>query len=172
MDEQSTRFNCEGLLVAFESRITTELNSGCWLWCGATFDLRGGYGAATFRKFGIIGRRAHRLAWQIYRGPIPPKMHVLHHCDVPLCVNPDHLFLGNQAINMRDKVRKGRQNKGETHGMSKLREIEAIAILHDPRPQKEIADEFDVSVPTVSDIKRGYSWKYLGGGKGRYNRAA
>jgi hypothetical protein len=87
-------------------------------------------------------------------------------------VNPDHLFLGDQQANMDDKVAKGRQNKGDNHGAHKLSETQARSILVDPRPYLEIAKEHGVTIITVSNIKTGRSWKHLGGGHGRYIRAA
>jgi hypothetical protein len=84
----------------------------CWLWTGAKFPPLG-YGA-----FKVKGKmwRAHRWAWTRVNGPIPEGLDVLHRCDVPACVNPAHLFTGTDAVNMADKVAKGRQAKGATHG--------------------------------------------------------
>ena len=160
------------ILETFETRTAPKSDFGCVLWTGNAYVLRGGYGSVTMRRHGIIGRRAHRMAWELYKGPIPKGLHVLHRCDVPLCVNPDHLFLGDQQTNMADKVAKGRQNKGETHGMGKLTESQAIAVLNDPRLLREIAAEYDISFITVSDIKCGRSWKHLGGGMGRLKKRA
>lgn len=100
---------------AFEERFIPEPNSGCWIWTGNIL-IRGGYGCFTMRPAGLFMRRAHRLSWQLYRRPdLPKKIHILHSCDNVLCVNPDHLFEGDQAINMRDMALKGRQAKGKTH---------------------------------------------------------
>src|SRR6185312_7605276 len=107
------------LQSSFEYHVYPEPNSGCFLWGGPIFGLRGGYGVFTSRPFGIIMQRAHRVAWKIYCGDITRDQHVLHKCDNPLCVNVDHLWLGNQADNMRDKAMKGRQRPGVLHGMYK-----------------------------------------------------
>lgn len=88
-----------------------EPNSGCHLWLGNGRK----YGRVTLAGQGMY---AHRLAWQFAHGPIPEGMMVLHRCDVGLCVNPDHLFLGTQTDNMRDMVSKGRghfRHRGQTH---------------------------------------------------------
>jgi hypothetical protein len=77
---------------------------GCWEW---TASFRGlGYGQIKVNQKMLY---AHRVSWEMANGPIPDGLCVLHHCDNPPCVNPDHLFLGTQADNMRDKVRKNRQ---------------------------------------------------------------
>lgn len=156
------------LQTSFEYYVAPDPVSGCWLWTGPTFKKRGGYGCFTCRPHGVVQGRAHRVAWAIYRHPISPKEHVLHKCDNPLCVNPDHLFLGDQNTNMQDKVAKGRQTRGETHGVRKLTENEAISIRNDQRLYTEIAEDFGISVPTVSDIKRARSWQHLGPPVGRY----
>lgn len=79
---------------------------GCWLWTGT---IRRKYGLFTFRKAPAkwITRGAHRSSWEIHYGPIPAGLGVLHKCDNPPCVRPDHLFLGTQKDNMDDRVAKG-----------------------------------------------------------------
>lgn len=156
------------LQSTFEYHVQKTLS--CWIWTGPVFKLRGGYGCFTARKFGIIQQRAHRVSWTIFCGEITSEQHVLHSCDNPLCVNPGHLFLGDQPANMDDKVSKNRQNKGDSHGMHKLTELEAISIRNDPRKYIEIADHYNISEATVSDIKRGRSWKHLGPSTGRHKR--
>lgn len=157
---------------AFEFHVHHEPNSGCWLWAGPSFEKRGGYGCFTMRRAGIVQQRAHRVSWALYKGNIPAGSHVLHRCDNTACVNPDHLFLGDQCGNMTDKVHKGRQDRGEAHGMAKLTEEEAIAIRNDVRKYRDIAHDYGVTIMTVSDIKCARSWGHLGPPVRRYKRAA
>lgn len=79
--------------------------SGCWKWLGMINQ----------NRYGVSGRGklAHRASWEMFKYPIPKGLFVLHKCDNPACVNPDHLFLGTHQDNMRDMVSKGRQAKGE-----------------------------------------------------------
>jgi hypothetical protein len=105
--------NTYSLEESFFSHVSPEPNTGCWLWDGPVFKLRGGYGVLTHRPSKTIMRRAHRVSWEIHNGKIIQEEHVLHKCDNPLCVNPDHLFLGDQKTNMEDMSYKGRQTYGK-----------------------------------------------------------
>jgi hypothetical protein len=109
-------YSNRSLIEAFEDNYIPEPNSGCWLWLGAIFKDRGGYGAFTHMPSNTIVQRAHRISWKFFKNPwLNKKTHVLHHCDNPICVNPDHLFEGDQPLNMYDKSMKGRQLQGEKH---------------------------------------------------------
>lgn len=82
----------------------------CWLW---TANQTGtGYGAFNYR--GRSSFKAHRASWILHYGEIPGKLLVCHHCDVKLCVRPDHLFLGTHSDNAQDCIRKGRPFAGRT----------------------------------------------------------
>jgi hypothetical protein len=90
-------------------REKTEVNDrGCWIWTGATVD--GGYGQFSLGRDGYasVVQQAHRWSYEHFVGAIPDGMCVLHRCDTPACVNPEHLFLGTQSDNMADMRAKGR----------------------------------------------------------------
>jgi len=84
----------------------------CWTWHGTV--TKDGYGLFSVR----VGenRRAHRVAWELTYGPIPPRLFILHRCDNPLCVRPAHLFLGTARDNSRDAQQKGRLASGDRNG--------------------------------------------------------
>jgi hypothetical protein len=91
------------LRLSFWSRV--KKGPGCWEWQGGRFDLRGGYGCISISRKNHL---AHRVSYEWNIGAIPRGLWVLHKCDNPPCVRPDHLFLGNQAANMADAKAKGR----------------------------------------------------------------
>lgn len=82
--------------------ITIDKN-GCWLWQRSLSAW--GYGQQRYHNYPTY---AHRLAWKLFHGPIPPGLWVLHRCDIPRCINIAHLFLGTARSNVRDMCRKGR----------------------------------------------------------------
>ena len=93
----------------FESKVQ-KIDSGCWLWTRCVIGF--GYGQLRLPvKDG--GRRilAHRYAYELYISSIPNGLQVLHKCDVPRCVNPEHLFLGTTRDNMNDMITKNRTGK-------------------------------------------------------------
>lgn len=94
----------------FMQKVEPVTETGCWIWMAGT--------NGDSRKFsygqmydGNKTRAAHRLSYELFVGPIPAGLFVCHRCDVPLCVNPAHLFVGTQSDNMLDASRKGRTTK-------------------------------------------------------------
>lgn len=150
-------------------------DNGCWIWQGADNSKRGGrpfgiYGVCTIR-FNRLACRilAHRLSFAFHTGNDPDRLSVCHRCDVPLCINPEHLFLGTAQQNMADAQRKGRlaNQSGSKNGNAKLTELEvcAIAALLSGLNNKQIAEVLGdkVTHSTVSLIRLGRKWQHITG---------
>lgn len=110
-----SRFCCdqgrkETLKERFWRHVT--ISPACWEWNGTKY--KQGYGKTWTSGKNPKTLSAHRVSWELHNGPIPQGIDVLHSCDNPPCVKPDHLFLGNDQDNADDKVRKGRQAKGKS----------------------------------------------------------
>ena len=138
-------------------------SGSCWIWTGV-LD-RYGYG-----KFKLNGRycQAQRVSWLLTHGSIADGLFVCHSCDNPACVRPDHLWLGNNALNMADMTSKGREAKGERHGLSKLTESEVIEIRRRYAAggisHRSLAIEFGVHNRTIGQVVNRATWKHLGAG--------
>lgn len=140
----------------FWSKVIKAGPDECWLWTAVL--THNGYG-----HFGVKGRMrlAHRFAWEMENGPIPPGMRALHRCDVRRCVNARHIFIGSDADNSADMVAKGRSIRGEAHRFSKLRNEDVIAIRNATGTQKSIASRFGITRSAVAAIRRRENWAHL-----------
>lgn len=160
-----------------DERIAFEPTTGCWLWTGPIVTR--GYGIVHTNRRHVL---AHRMSWEIHKGPIPDGLFVCHHCDTTSCVCPDHLFLGTHGDNARDKERKGRSRHvmgdrngsrlypehapmGERNGNAKLSEVKVRLIrdLHasGDYSQSRIAAISGLSQQHVSKIVRGVRWRHV-----------
>jgi hypothetical protein len=133
--------------------------TGCHWYAGS--QDRHGYGVI-YRLAGGIKRSwlAHRVSYERHKGPIPDGLHILHSCDNPSCVNPDHLRTGTQADNNRDRDERGRQVavKGEAHGATTITNEQAQEIREAAGTLKELGLRYGVHLSTISNIKRGKTW--------------
>ena len=139
----------------------SDLNTGCVLWAGAINNK--GYGLIMVSKG--YNRSTHRVAWELDNSSsVPNGLHVLHKCDTPACVNPNHLRLGSNADNVRDKMAKGRMPVGAdkpkpSHTKLTLEKAENIRELaRQGWSQKQLAAKYGVAKSLIFRIVKGLSW--------------
>lgn len=129
----------------------------CWIW-------KASFGSSGYGQFLLNGRLqgAHRVSYLLFVGNIPEGLFVCHKCDNKACVNPNHLWLGTHAENMRDLHDKKLAKVGEKHPMAKLAEKDVISIRNDRRKSTEIAKDFPVTARTIRAIKSNKTWAFAG----------
>lgn len=136
---------------------------GCWLWT-ASVDKKG-YGQIIDCVRPVQVRyAAHRLSWLLHKVAIPKGMFVLHKCDVPRCVNPAHLYLGDHRQNCRDMVERGRSTRGERNPQAKLNPAQVLKIRslrNAGWTYQELADRFHMSMSPIRDICKRYGWRHI-----------
>lgn len=142
-------------------RAQVEKRGGCWKWLGTLKPK--GYGLFDGRRDGKRYWSAHRYAYHLLKGPIPKGLHVLHRCDNPSCTNPDHLWLGTNADNHLDKLRKGRQSKGRRVNTAKLREHEVLEIFNSSDSVAALSKRFNIHNSVVYNIRNGKCWSHVTG---------
>jgi hypothetical protein len=137
----------------------------CWLWIGARCP----------KGYGSIRRRdrttsTHRWVWEQIHGPIPKGMVICHKCDIPGCVNPDHLFLGTYKDNAQDMIKKGRAKHdnppfGENHPHAKLTEVQVKEIRElyatGQYSLSKLAMKYGVCLQLISRIKQRKIWRHV-----------
>lgn len=163
-------------LQRFLDKISPCPVTGCWLWAASTS--RDGYGH--FFDPDSREQRAHRVSWVIHRGPIPLGRLVLHRCDEPTCVNPEHLYLGTQGDNIADKMTKGRHlapgplrpARGSDNAATKLSVNDVLSIrtrhtrghsgpVREPNSTCGLAREYGVSPRTIDFIVKRVHWRHI-----------
>ena len=137
---------------------------------GLCIEWIAGCGVDGYGKFSICHKtyRAHRIAYFLYYG-VDPKELVLHHCDNPICVNPQHLFVGTQKDNIHDMDTKGRGNRvkliGEESGRAILSEEDVVQIrqikILTRELARQLATHYGVSESCIDHAWRGRTWKHL-----------
>lgn len=151
----------------FWARVPNRPAGQCWNWAGGTTVA--GYGE--LRVDGAM-KYTHRISYELHHGPIPSGSDVLHSCDIPACVNPDHLFLGDAKANSRDMFLKGRQGAGyparflgSEHPQARLSESDVLEIrclyATGNYTQRALAGRFAVSQRNISFITCGLHWRHI-----------
>lgn len=155
----------KNILKRFENKYEVVTESGCWIWTAAVW-MNGRYGAFWVDDIFNNGRMtsAHRAAIYLYKGiKANTNESVCHRCDNTLCVNPDHLFLGSRADNMKDMVNKGRHKSGREK-LSESDKEKAQQMRKEGYEVKKIAEIFN--------IDRGYASKLVKGCQPKSTRKA
>lgn len=154
----------KSLMERFISKVDKS-DDGCWYW--RAYKNRGGYGVMRY-GYKLGNKQATHVSIELFRpyDERPSIKHiVMHSCDNPPCVNPDHLKWGTDADNHRDKVAKGRQVKGSSHPFAKLtdEDVYNIRSLHSSGiTQRKISSIFNISNQQISRIVNGKRWKKEG----------
>jgi Mor family transcriptional regulator len=132
-----------------------EKTEGCWLWKGAVDGVTYGRIYDATRKEKVL---AHRVSWEIHHGSIPEGKNVLHRCDNPACVNPEHLFLGTHVDNAQDMVSKFR---GHCVFKNKDTVVEILDLHSHGHSGRSLAKIFGVSVDTIYRILHGSTYSHV-----------
>jgi hypothetical protein len=147
-------FDQEELLDRVVPKI--RVKEDCWEWTGA--HIPQGYGTINYKGKTV---RAHRAVWMACFGEIPKDLFVLHDCDNPGCVNPDHLLLGTNRDNVQDMIMKGRRGRPNVKlTEDQVREIKSM-LKSECYTLQEIGDTFGVTLTCIYQIKSGANWSWL-----------
>ena len=148
--------------VRFWRRV--EKTDGCWWWIPAKSANK--YGLIQLGGVGSKSVTTHRFSYELHNGEIPEGMIVMHSCDNPSCVNPDHLSLGTHKDNVADMIAKGRRGDpkvvGVDHPKAVLNEHKVRYIRANPsKSHAQLARELGVGANTVRGVRTGRTWSHV-----------
>lgn len=145
----------------FMTNVYPEPNTGCWLWSGAQHP-RYGHGSLNAKTHNGFSW-AHRFMYFLSFGEFDRSLCVCHKCDIPWCVNPEHLFLGTANDNHKDKFNKRRHIHGESHPSAKLNNeiIRHIKSSKGITTNKDLHILYGVSDSLISLIRSGKRWGHI-----------
>jgi hypothetical protein len=132
---------------------------GCWEWRASKTKF--GYGKMMWR-----GRLegAHRISWELFNGPPPAGMWVLHKCDTPSCTRPDHLFLGSPALNSNDMIFKRRAKFGGTGPTLTPKDVTEIRRwFAEGLSSTILAKSYGVDFTTIRNAITRRTWRFVNG---------
>lgn len=147
----------ESLRQYIEARVMPVTESGCWIWIGYLSSR--GYGFVYHTPKPEL--LAHRASWHVHNGPVPDGMRVCHRCDIRCCVNPDHLFLGTDADNMRDRDIKDRVAHGVRSAQHRLKPADVYLIRASADRSSDLARQFGVTPQAIGAVRSRRSWRRL-----------
>lgn len=149
----------------FWCRVKKGEPDGCWLWIGGKANNGYGVYGIGYKEGHTCAIRPHRISYFLKHGGLSPDVDVLHKCDNTMCVNPDHLFTGNQLDNIADMVAKNRHVKGTMTRQAKLDEAKVCEIRRRRATTEvtyaQLAIEYGVHPVTISKVARGEKWKHV-----------
>ncbi len=167
-------YNKRPFVERFEAMYMPEPNSGCWLWLGSL----GMYGYGQITDAEGNQKRAPKASWEHHKGrKVPGALWVLHKCDTPSCVNPDHLFIGTPADNCHDMIAKGRNSRGAAHAAAgaprdginnpaaKLSVADVLALRATPAGNRgwktALARQYGITPSTLTTILNRKLWSHV-----------
>ncbi len=155
-----------GIETRFHQKYIPVTNCGCWIWTDAPDKY--GYGRL---QIGGKAVKAHRISYEIHKGDLDKNKLVCHTCDMPICVNPDHLYLGTNQDNMDDMVRRNRSvpaynpHPGELNGRAVLTHDDVVDILYKyyylGENSGKLSEKYPVTTSGIQSILRGKTWKHV-----------
>ena len=148
----------------FWNFVDKQSNEDCWEWKGQI--LLNGYGRISLGSKKDGGGLAHRVSWKLHnKKDIPDGMFVMHKCDNPSCVNPNHLLIGTPKDNTQDMIAKGRKNvvspKGEGNGKSLLDAEKVRLIRSSTLNHAALGRQLGVSPNCIRGVRTGRTWSHI-----------
>lgn len=138
--------------VKFWEKVDKKGPNDCWPWTGAKHPF--GYGKLWVYLPERVCKPAHHVSLMLHGISIPQGSVVMHKCDNPSCVNPNHLGFGTQKDNIADKVSKGRQPVGDKHHNTTISDQDVLYIRQSSKTGRALALELGVSPSAISNIRR------------------